>query len=266
MNAMNVLLHRLGQATTAFLYVFLLAPLVFVVVVSLNGGPVPSFPPRDLSFKWYAVALQSENFMGGLVTSTWLALAAAVIAVPIGVAAAFGLSRGNWRGKAALEAFFLSQLIVPGIVIGIAVRVALAGMDFATAPVRLLLGHTLIVLPYTVRTVLASLARMDPSLEEAGRVFGASRWQVLWHVTLPQLRGSIAAGAILSFILSFDDVSVSLFLSSAQTTTLPIAIMSYMQYNFDPSIAAISALLILATLGGALAVERFFGLKKILGS
>lgn len=263
---MNAVLHRFGQLVTVLLYVFLIAPLVFVVLVSFNGGDVPSFPPTDLSLRWYSVALQSENFMGGLVTSAWLALAATLVAAPVGVAAAFGIARGRWRGRAALEAFFLSPLIVPGIVIGIAVLVAMAAVEFGSAPLRLLVGHTLIVLPYTIRTVLASLARMDPALEEAGAVFGASRWQVLVYITLPQLKGSIFAGAILSFILSFDDVSVSLFLSSAQTSTLPIAIMSYMQYNFDPSIAAISAMLILATLGGALVVERFFGLKKILGS
>lgn len=263
---MNKLTLRLGQAATALLYLFLLAPLVFVVLVSFNGGDVPSFPPTNLSLRWYAVAWQSENFINGLWTSTWLAFVATGIAVPIGVAAAFGIAQGRWRGRAVLEAFFLSPLIVPGIVIGIAVLVAMAALSFGNAPLRLLIGHTVIVLPYTIRTVLASLARMDPALEEAGAVFGASRSQVLMYITLPQLRGSIFAGAILSFILSFDDVSVSLFLSSAQTSTLPIAILSYMQYNFDPSIAAISATLILVTLGGALVVERLVGLKKILGS
>lgn len=263
---MNTVLQSASRMLTWMLYVFLLAPLVFVVIVSFNGGPVPSFPPADLSWRWYAEALQSANFMGGLATSLWLAAAATLVATPVGVAAAYGIARGRWRGRALLEAFFLSPLIVPGIVIGIAVLVAMAGLGLGSAPLRLLLGHVLIVLPYTLRTVLASMARMDPVLEEAGRVFGASRWQVLRYITLPQLRGSIAAGAVLSFILSFDDVSVSLFLGSAQHTTLPIAIMSYMQYNFDPSIAAISAMLIVATLVLALLVERVFGLRKILGS
>ena len=251
---------------TVLLYVFLLAPLVMVVVVSFNGGPVPSFPPTDLSLHWYGEALASDNFMGGLVTSLWLAAAATLVVLPVGVAAAFAIARGRWPGRTLVESLFLSPLIVPGIVIGIAVLVAMAGLGIGNAPLRLLLGHALIVLPYTLRTVLAALTRMDPTLEEAGMVFGASRWQVLRHILLPQLRGAIAAGAILSFILSFDDVSVSLFLGSAQHTTLPIAIMSYMQYNFDPSIAAISAMLILATLAIALVVERMFGLKKILGS
>lgn len=263
---MNPIITPLARAVTVLLYVFLLAPLVFVVLVSFNGGPVPSFPPGDLSLHWYGEALRSENFMNGLVTSLWLAAAATLVAVPVGLAAAFGIARGRWRGRAVLEAFFLSPLIVPGIVIGIAVLVALAGLGFGGPALRLTLGHVLIVLPYTIRTVLASMARMDPALEEAGQVFGASRWQVFFLITLPQLRSSIAAGAVLSFILSFDDVSVSLFLSSAQTTTLPIAIMSYMQYNFDPSIAAVSSMLIVATLAVALVVERLFGLKKILGA
>lgn len=263
---MNRLIALVSRLLTVLIYIFLLAPLVFVVVVSFNGGPAPSFPPTDLSWVWYGEALRSENFMNGLATSLWLALAATLLTTPIGVAAAFGITRGRWRGRAIVEALFLSPLIVPGIVIGIVVLVAMAALGIGSAPLRLLLGHALIVLPYTLRTVLASMARMDPTLEEAGMVLGASRWQVLRYITLPQLKGAIVAGAILSFILSFDDVSVSLFLGSAQQTTLPIAIMSYMQYNFDPSIAAISAMLIVATLAMALLVERLFGLKKILGS
>ncbi|MBE9605494.1 ABC transporter permease [Acetobacteraceae bacterium H6797] len=256
----------IDRTIAALLYAFLLAPLVFVLIVSVNGGSVPSFPPRDLSLRWYGEALHSRAFMDGLVTSLWLALAASAIATPIGTMAAFGIARGRFAGKAFLEALFLSPLIVPGIVIGIAALVWLAALDIREAWFRLVLGHALIVLPYSVRTVLASLARFDASLEEAALVFGASRRQVLLHVTLPLLRQSIAAGAIFAFILSFDDVSVSLFLTDAHTSTLPMAIMSYMQYNFDPSIAAISAMIILATMGGALAIERLYGLKRFLGS
>ncbi len=256
----------LGRAVSGLLYAFLLAPLVFVLLVSVNGGTVPSFPPSDLSLRWYGEALRSPAFMGGLITSLWLALAATLIATPLGTMAAFGISRGRFRGRAAIEALFLSPLIVPGIVIGIAALVWLSAWDVREAPARLVLGHALIVLPYSVRTVLAALARFDRSLEEAAMVFGASRLQVLWHVTLPVLRQSILAGAIFAFILSFDDVSVSLFLTDAHTTTLPMAIMSYMQYSFDPSIAAISAMIILVTMGGALAIERLYGLKRFLGS
>ena len=258
------LLRRLHAGFIALLYAFLLAPLIFVVLVSFNAGEVPTFPPTEWSMRWYGEALRNSNFMQGLATSAWLALAATVLTVPLGVAAAFGLARSQWRGRALVEAMFLSPLIVPGIVLGIAILVAMAGAGIGDAWLRLVLGHMLVVLPYTIRTVLAALARMDPALEEAGRVFGANSAQVLWHVTLPQLRGAITAGAVLSFILSFDDVSVSLFLSDADTTTLPIAIMSYLQYNFDPSIAAISAVLIVATHAAALLIERFFGLKKIL--
>jgi putative spermidine/putrescine transport system permease protein len=121
------------------------------------------------------------------------------------------------------------------------------------------------VLPYSIRTVLASLARMDPALEEAAMTLGASRWTAFWQVTLPLIKPGIVAGMAFAFILSFDDIAITLFLVDANTSTLPVAILSYLQYNFDPSIAAISSISILLTLALAFVLERIFGLQKLLG-
>jgi len=257
------LFRRVGAGA---LYTFLLAPLVFVVVVSFNGGTTPKFPPEGFSLQWYGVALSNPNFTGSALTSLVLAAAATLVGTPLGVAAAFGIARGRFPGKGFLEAVFLSPLIVPGIVIGVALLVSLASIGLRDAPIRLLIGHVLLILPYVLRTTLAGLASFDRAVEEAAVTLGAGRAQVLWHITLPALRPAILAGAAFGFIISFDDAAVSIFLIDAHATTLPLAIMSYMQYNFDPSIAAISSMLIALTLAGAVFIERVFGLKRFLGN
>lgn len=251
------------RALVWLLYAFLLAPLVCVVIVSFNSEAVQSFPPTGWSLRWYAAALQNAGFMGSAATSALLAAAATVIATPIAVLAAIALWSSSWRAKPALEAFFVAPMIVPGLVTGISLLVALAAADLRDAPTRLLFGHILIVMPYVIRTTLASLAQINPSLKEAAETLGASPWRVFAEVILPLIRPGVVAGMLFGFILSFDDVNVSLFLVDARTTTLPISIMSYLQYSFDPSVAAISSLLIAITFTLAVALERWFGLKRL---
>lgn len=252
--------------SVGFLYLFILAPLVCVIAVSFNEAAVPAFPPTALSIKWYVHALTLDLFVNSTKTSLWLALAATLISTPLGTLAAIGLSRTRSRARHLIEAVFLAPLVVPGIVIGISLLVAMAAIDVREAPVRLLLAHVLIVMPYSIRTVMASLSRVDDTLEEAALTLGATPLQTFFLVTLPLIRPGVIAGAIFSFILSFDDVAVSMFLIDARTGTLPIAIMSYLEYNFDPSIAAISSLLIIVTLALAVGLERIFGLKRLLGA
>ena len=256
------------RAGTGLLFLFLLAPLAAVIVVSVNAGTTPKFPPEGFSLKWYGTALSNPAFTGSAFNSLLLAALATAVGTPLGVAAAFGIARGRLPSavRGLLEAVFLSPLIVPGIVIGVALLVALSSAGLRDAWLRLILGHVLLVLPYVIRTTLASLQNFDPALEEAAHTLGASRFKTLTQVTLPVLRPAIMAGAIFGFIISFDDAAVSIFLIDSSTSTLPLAIMSYMQYNFDPSVAAISSMLIGLTLAGALAIERVFGLKKFLGS
>jgi putative spermidine/putrescine transport system permease protein len=244
---------------------FLLLPLVFVLVVSINGGPTPTFPPSSVSLRWYLQAVREPSFVRGAITSAWLAVAATGIAIPIGTAAAVALRRAQFRGKTLIESLFLAPLAVPGIVIGIALLIEFVAAELGDAPVRLVAAHVLLVLPYSIRTVLASLAQIDPALEEAALTLGASKTKTFWLVKLPLIKPGIIAGTLFSLILSFDDIALALFLVDANTTTLPVAILSYLQYNFDPSIAAVSSISIVLTLGCALLLERGFGLRKLLG-
>ena len=246
------------------LYVFLLAPLVCIIIVSFNAEPVQSFPPSAWSTHWYVAALQNAGFVSSALTSALLAAAATLVATPLGVLAAVGLWSSRWRWKPALEAFFVAPVIVPGLVAGISLLVVLAAIDVREAKVRLLVGHILIVLPYVIRTTLASLSQLDRSLTEAADTLGASPVQTFFRIIVPLIAPGVVAGMVFGFILSFDDVNVSLFLVDARTVTLPISIMSYLQYSFDPSVAAISSMLILLTFALAIVLERGFGLARLL--
>ena len=181
------------------------------------------------------------------------------------LAAAYGLVRGRFRGRDAIQTLLLAPLVVPSLVIGLAILLAFSGMGVRAVGARLVGAHVLITFPYMVRTILASLARLDPAVEEAARTLGASALRCFVLVTLPLVRPGVVAGMLFAFIVSFDNVSLSLFLTNARTNTLPIAILNYVEYNFDPSVAAISTMLVAFSLGAALLVERLVGLRRVVG-
>jgi putative spermidine/putrescine transport system permease protein len=244
---------------------FILAPLIVAVGSSFNGGSVPEFPPTNPSLKWYAHLFSQTVFIEAARNSLMLAVLATAINLPIALAAAYAIVRGRFPGREAIQTFLMSPLIVPAVVTGIAILLAFSQMGWRHTFSRLLLAHIVITLPYLIRTVVASLSRVDASCEEAARTLGATPMKTFMLVTLPQLLPGVLAGAVFAFIISFDNVSVSLFLTSAKQNTLPIAILAYVEYNLDPSIAAVSSVLIAATLILTLVIERVAGLRRTLG-
>jgi putative spermidine/putrescine transport system permease protein len=253
------------RALIVAIFAFMLGPLIVTVAISFNGGTVTEFPPHNLSLRWYLAALHNPNFLPAVSNSVVLGIGAALLGCSFGTLAALGLQRWSGRAKDVIATALLSPLVVPGVVIGIALLASFVSVGLVNSWTRLLLAHTLICFPYSTRTVFASLARIEPSLGEAAATLGATARRVFWHVTLPLIRPGLAAGAIFAFVISLDNVPVSIFLVDARTTTLPIAIISYLEYNFDPSVAALSAMLIAAALALALALERVFGLRRAMG-
>jgi len=248
-----------------FALAFIAAPTAIAVVVSFSVNEMVKFPPDGFSIKWFAIAWQQELFWRSALISFCLALAAMLIAVPAGVTGALAIRRSSWRVRQILELLFMAPLLVPAIVLSLAILVGSVMIGSSDAPFRLWAAHTVILLPYVVRTTLASLSGLPLNIEEAAATQGANSWQVFWHVTLPLIMPGILAGAAFAFIISFDNVSVSLFLVNQKTPTLPLAIMNYVEYNFDPSVAAISTTMVVMSLVIAWIVERMVGLRKILG-
>jgi len=254
------------RIAAALIAAFILAPTVVVVGSSFSGGTLPQFPPTDLSLRWYAHALTQPIFTEAAFNSLWLALAATTIATPIALAAAIAIVRGDFPGKAAVQAVLLAPLFVPAIVVSLSILLVSARLNIRDIGLRLVAAHVLITMPYLVRTLIASLTRSDVTLEEAARTLGASPLRTFRIITLPLIWPGLIAGGLFALVVSFDNVSVSLFLTSARTNTLPLSILSYVEYNYDPSIAALSTMLVCISLLAAVVLERLVGLRRVVGS
>jgi putative spermidine/putrescine transport system permease protein len=250
---------------TAAAVVFLLFPIVVVVGVALSAGSVLEFPPDGLSLRWFGEALAYEPFRDSLVTSLVVAVSATVVALAVGVPATYAIHRRSPRGRAVLQTLFLSPLIVPELVLGFALFqqfVVFAGFDALTG---LIIGHSVLLLPYAVRVTGASLEQADPALEDAAAGLGAGPLTSFFRVTLPVIAPGLVAATILSLLTSFNNVPLSLLLTSRKVETLPVAMLEYVQTSFTPMIAAVSALLLLVTIGVALLTERLVGFQKVFG-
>lgn len=254
---------RLLAAYVALLFVFLGAPMVIVVLFSLNREKYIHFPPDGLTLNWFSEVLANESFMSALYNSLELAAVATVISTLLGIPAALALRRCRFPGRYALEAYFLSPLSLPLIVLGVALLFFFGRLGLGLTVWGLVMAHVVITIPYILRTVLSVYRGLDRSLEESAMVLGANGWRTFWHVTLPLIRPGIIAGCVFSYLISFDNLPVSIFLTRPDTTTLPVAILTYLVYNFDPSVAAISTLEIIFVVFALILVDRFYGLRNL---
>ncbi|MGO4137380.1 ABC transporter permease [Rhizobium brockwellii] len=245
---------------------FLAIPLVITCVMAFDArtylGPMP---PPAFSLHWFERLVSQADILASLRTSLILAVLTTVLSVTIGTAAAVGLARGNFPGKAALTSAFLSPLIVPPVVIGFGLLLFLSKAGITNGMARLLLGHVIVTLPYCIRTSLASLLGSDQRLTEAAMVLGATERQAFWTITLPLMRTGVVTGAIFAFAISMDDVSISLFLSDPSATTLPVTLVSNMRAAFDLTIAAAAVVLIAVTALLIVVLDRVVGFDTVVG-
>ncbi|MFW8644167.1 ABC transporter permease [Rhizobium leguminosarum] len=245
---------------------FLAIPLVITCLMAFDArtylGPLP---PPALSLHWFERLVSQADILTSLRTSLILAVFTTVLSVTIGTAAAVGLARGNFPGKAALTSAFLSPLIVPPVVIGFGLLLFLSKAGITNGMARLLLGHVIVTLPYCIRTSLASLLGSDQRLTEAAMVLGATERQAFWTITLPLMRTGVVTGAIFAFAISIDDVSISLFLSDPSATTLPVTLVSNMRAAFDLTIAAAAVVLIAVTALLIVVLDRVVGFDTVVG-
>jgi putative spermidine/putrescine transport system permease protein len=244
--------------------VFLVAPIVIVVVASFNEAAILSFPVQRVSLRWYAAFFQDFELVQALQVSLIVAAAATILAILVGVPAAFSLNRYVFPGRELVSAFLLSPLLVPLIVLGLAVLLVYAAVGLRPTLTGFVLMHVLITTPYVIRTVLAVLTRLDRTVEEAALSLGADDLRTQWHVTLPLIKPGIFAGGFFAFMTSFDNVPLSIFLGSSKLTTLPVKIYSQVEaYGIDPVFAAISTLVIAGTLVVMLLFDRYVGLDYL---
>ena len=234
-------------AVSLLIVVFLLAPILVIVVVSFDQSTQFDFPPKSLSLRWYSALLQSREWREAFALSFWLACAVTLLSLMLGVPAAYALARSKFAAKRAVEFFLVSPMVVPVIVLAIALYMLFAPLGLIGRPAGLLLAHTVLALPIVIVIVGAAFRRADPAVELAARACGASFLRAFWHVSLPAVRPAILSGGAFAFLTSFDEVVLALFLGGPNTATLPKRIWEAVKFELDPSLTAISTLLVALT-------------------
>ncbi len=252
----------LGVTVTA-IYAFLLTPILIIVFSSFNPTTANTFPPEGFSLRWYRAFLDSRSFTSAFWFSVWLGIVAAIFSTIIGFLTAYGVVRylGRWRETG--QTLAMLPIMVPHILISISLLILLTIVPIPELS-ALIVGHVIICLPFTIAGILASLDGVDRQIELAAWTLGASRLRILWEIVVPLIAPGLLSALIFSFIISFGDVYIALFLSGPGMTTLPIEIFSYMLWESTPVIAAITTMQILMILVLGLVIERLVGLRTIM--
>lgn len=232
------------RLVSAAALLYLIAPIIVVVASAFGTAQYPVFPPSGFTLHWFAKLLGTAEMMEAARISAILSTTSTVIACIIGTLSALALVRCHFPGRRLMSVVVLSPILVPAIILGLALLVVFHRMGLYQTLPGLVAAHTVLVTPFVIRLVMASLAEFDPMVEEAARNLGAGWWRTFFLVTLPLIRPGVLAGAIFAFIISFDELVVTLFLAGPGLQTLPIRIFTSIEYSSDPTISAVSTCLI----------------------
>ena len=246
----------MGTATLLAL-AFLMAPTVVVLVTSFTDGNTLGFPPENYSLRWYReLAFHSPQLLAAARESLVVALWTTAICVVLGTAGAYAIVRSPSRLAAALDAVFMSPMVLPSMAFGLALLLVLSVAGVTLGTWTLVAGHTVICTPFVLRMVSASVQQLDATLLQASTGLGASGWFTFRHVTFPLIRRGVVSGAFIAFLTSFDHVPVSLMLADPRSETLPIHLWTLLENNLDVRVAAVCGVLVAVTSLVAFAFER----------
>ncbi|MBS0243800.1 MAG: ABC transporter permease [Proteobacteria bacterium] len=243
---------------------FMLAPILVVICVAFTPESYLSFPTTTWSLRWFREIANYPEFVRAFGQSLKIGACSSAVAVGFSVPAALAAARYRFRGRGALMALFQSPLMIPHVVLGIAFLRFFTEIGLAGTFVGLLLAHTVIVFPFALRLTLASAVGMNPQIEHAARSLGASEWTTLKRITLPLVLPGLVSGWALAFINSFDEVTMTVFIATPGTETLPVRMFLYIQDNIDPLVTSVSAAVIAVTMVALVALDRAYGLETLL--
>lgn len=244
--------------------IFTAAPLVVVCLVAFTPESHLSLPTTHVSLRWFRAIGDYPEFLRAFWQSVWLGALSSALAIAFAVPAALAIARYRFTGRDAVMALFQSPLMIPHVVLGIAFlrffnEIGISGTFFG-----LLVSHIVIVFPFALRLTLASATGMNPAIEQAAVSLGAGEWTVLRRITLPLIVPGLASGWALAFINSFDEVTMTVFIATPGTETLPVRMFLYIQDNIDPLVTSVSACVIAVTVAALVLLDRFFGLETLL--
>lgn len=255
--------NKLLLGLVILVYAFLFVPVLVILLTSFTSANTISFPPTGFSLKWYKTVFNTQSFIKTFRTSFSTSILATLFSILIGLPGAYAISRFNFRGKRILKSFFMTPKIIPAIVAGFTLFQFIVVKIQMPVYSGLLLGLTIFEIPYALRVIGSSLDNFEYSIEEAAMVLGCNRVSTFFKVVLPNISSGIIATFMLSFISAFNQVPIALFLTGPGVSTLPISMMNYVEYHYDPTVSALSVLLMLMTVGIMFIVEKTIGLSNL---
>lgn len=248
-------------ALAVLVMVLLVIPTLLVIPMSFSASQYLEFPPRQWSLRWYTSYFNSASWMQATATSLKAGLLTALLSTPLATMAAYGLHVSRLRHANLLLMLLLTPMVVPVILIGIGVFYAYVKLKLVNSLLGLVLAHSMLAIPVVMLVVGSALKTFDLDQELVARSLGASRLKAFWLVTLPQIKFSVVTGAVLAFLTSFDEIIVSLFVSGGDNSTLTRNMFNALRDQVDPTIAAISTLIVLATTV-LLVITQYVGRSK----
>jgi putative spermidine/putrescine transport system permease protein len=249
-------------ALSTLAVVLLIAPSLIVVIVSFTSAYSLRFPPPGFSLRWYMALSQDWQLQFAAWNSFKVALVATVLSVMLGVGAALAISRSRSLSAKIADQLFMSPLVLPALAFGLASLMFFSVIGVPVSLTTLVIGHTVVIVPYVIRNTIAALTQLNTALLESSASLGASRFYTFRKITLPLIRPGILSGGFICFMSSFDNVPVSLFLRDAATDMLPIRMWQNLEGNLDVTIAAVSGVLIAFTIALMLLMERLTGFSR----
>lgn len=241
--------YRFGRyglyAYVAAVVLFLIAPMLVVIPVSFSDSSLLQFPPKGFSFRWYEEYFTSSAWLSATINSLQVGIIVAVLSAVLGTLCALGITRGRFPGRELLRAFILSPLIIPVIILAVGLYYAYSFFKLNGTLTGLVLGHSLLTIPYATVVITASLERFDINLERVAMSLGANYWRAFWNVTFPIISPGVIVATVFAFLMSFDEVVIAIFVTGPETTTIPRQMWDGIRYEFDPTVAAVATLLVI---------------------
>lgn len=263
-NPLPLPLRIAGPATVALLVAFVLLPVVVVTIASFNEKAILSFPPESYSWKWFERVFTYPDFREGFKASLIVTFASSFIALVVGALLSVAVKRLEFPGKQSLLAILHAPLVVPHFTLGLGLLILVSQVHMSRSYGIVILCHVMLVLPFVLRSVYVSMENLDVRLEQAAASLGASPFKVLCTITIPLLAPGLFGGWLFAAIMSFSEFTASLFVTTQETQTLPVAMYNYVREFADPTLAALSVVYIAFTAAVLAFANRFMGLSKIL--
>ncbi|HBD90518.1 MAG: ABC transporter permease [Rhodobacteraceae bacterium GWE1_64_9] len=234
-------------AICTLMVLFLLLPILFIVALSFGSSRWLIFPPPDWTLKWYGELFADPRWLGAALTSAKIGVIVMVLSVALGLLASLALVRGKFRGRAVLRAFFLTPMVLPVVIVAVALYAAFLRLGLNGTLTGFVIAHLIVALPFAIITISGALETFDPAIEDAAILCGASPWEARLRITLPGIRHGMFSAAIFSFLISWDEVVLAIFMASPSLQTLPVKVWTTLRQDLTPVIAAASTLLVALT-------------------